>query len=73
MPKATLKFRLPEEQVEHDLAHKAGCMYTILCEMESRFRSHVRHGSDPEWHTDTIESVREYLLNEMADRGVNFN
>lgn len=73
MAKSTLSFDLPEEQVECDMAHKAGCMYAILWELESRFRSHVRHGSDPEWHTETIESVREILLNEMADRSVNFN
>jgi len=73
MPKSTLSFALPEEQVECDMAHKAGDMYSILCGMENRFRSHVKHGSDPEWHTETIESIREFLLNEMADRGVNFN
>jgi hypothetical protein len=73
MPKSILEFNLPEEEVERDMAHKAGDMYSILCEMEARFRSHVKHGSDPEWHTETIESVREFLLNEMADRCVNFN
>lgn len=73
MPKSLLEFSLPEEQVECDMAHKAGDMYSILCSMEDRFRSHVKHGSDPEWHTETIESVREFLLNEMADRCVNFN
>jgi hypothetical protein len=73
MPKSTLIFDLPEEQVECDMAHKAGDIYAILCRMEDRFRSHVKYGSDPEWHTETIESVREFLLNEMADRCVNFN
>jgi len=30
MPKSTLSFDLPEEQVECDMAHKAGDMYSIL-------------------------------------------
>jgi len=37
MPKSTLSFDLPEEQVECDMAHKAGDMYSILCGMEERF------------------------------------
>lgn len=73
MPKALLEFKLPEEQVECDMAHKAGDMYSILWNLEDQFRSHLKHGSNPEWHTETIESVREILLNEMANRCVNFN
>jgi len=55
------------------MAHKAGDMYAILTMMEQHFRSHVKHDAYPEWHTATVESIREILLNEMADRGVNFN
>lgn len=73
MPKATLTYDLPEEQVECDMAHKAGDMYSILCRMEEHFRAHIKHDAYPEWDTETIESVRQILLSEMADRNVNFN
>lgn len=73
MPKSTLSFDLPEEQVECDMAHKAGDMYAILCRLQECFKAHIKHNAYPEWDTPTIESVRELLLNEMADRCVNFN
>ena len=73
MPKSTLSFDLPEEQVECDMAHKAGDMYAVLTRMDQHFRAHVKHDAYPEWDTATVESIREILLNEMAERGVNFN
>ena len=73
MPKSTLIFDLPEEQVECDMAHKAGDMYMILCKLNDCFRAHIKYDAHPEWHTETVESVREILLNEMADHCVNFN
>lgn len=73
MPKSTLSFDLPEEQVECDMAHKAGDMYSILCKLEGYFRAHIKHDAYPEWDTATVESIREILLNEMTDRCVHFN
>jgi hypothetical protein len=73
MPKSILEFNLPEEEVERDMAHKAGDMYAVITMMEQHFRAHVKHDAYPEWDTNTVESIREILLNEMADRGINFN
>lgn len=73
MPKATLTFRLPEEQTEHDMAHKALDMWVVLENLNQELRSHLKYNSHPEWDEKTVEEIRQILLNEMAERGVNFN
>ena len=64
MAKGILKFALPEEQPEFDLACKARDLIFVLNELADSFRSHLRYSSDPDWDTATVEKLYE-LLNRM--------
>lgn len=70
MANATLSFNLPEEQVEFDLACRAGDMHSILIGLDNELRSHLRYNSHPDWDDATVEGIRKILNEAMADRCV---
>lgn len=61
MPKATLSFSLPEDQVEFDQACKAGNVFAAIGIFNEELRSHLKHNKNPEWHTETVESIKTKL------------
>ena len=73
MPKATLTYDLPEEQTDFDMATHAADMWVILNDLDQELRSHLKYDSHPKWHSETVEDIRNIILNAMAERGVNFN
>jgi hypothetical protein len=64
MANGTLSFQLPEERPEFDLACKARDLLVVLDTFDSHLRSHLRHSTDPDWDTATVEKLYE-LLNQM--------
>lgn len=64
MANGTLSFQLPEEQPEFDLACKAGDLLFVLNGFANNLRSHIRHSTDPDWDTATVEKLYE-TLNQM--------
>lgn len=73
MANGTLSFSLPEEQVEFDQACKAGDMYSVLNELDSELRNHLKHNTRPHLHDATVEEIRQILNNLMMDRSIHFN
>jgi len=73
MAKGQLTFNLPEEQVEWDMANKAGEMYSLLTSLDQELRNHLKYASHPEWHYETVEDIRKILTDAMLERGINFN
>ena len=64
MADGILSFKLPEEQPEFDLACKARDLLCVLDGFDSHLRAHIRHSTDPDWDTATVEKLYE-LLNQM--------
>lgn len=64
MANGTLSFQLPEEQPEFELACKAGDLLFVLNGLANNLRSHLRHSTDPDWDTATVEKIYE-ILNRM--------
>lgn len=73
MAKATLTYDLPEEQTEFMMATHASDMWAVLSKLDGELRSHLKHGSHPEWHADTIEDIRKLLWDLRQERGINFD
>lgn len=64
MANGTLSFQLPEEQPDFELACKAGDLLFVLNGLANNLRSHLRHSTDPDWDTATVEKIYE-ILNRM--------
>jgi hypothetical protein len=64
MADGTLSFKLPEERQEFDLACKASDLLFVLDGFANHLRSHIRHSTDPDWDTATVEKLYE-LINQM--------
>jgi hypothetical protein len=70
MPKATLTFKLPEEDSEHRLAINGHKYYSILWEFDQWLRSEMKY---QDHETIQTESVRDKLRELMDNDGVNFD
>lgn len=63
MPKATLTFKLPEEQEEFELALNAGAHSTILWELDQVLRGKIKYVPDSQSKevTQTYQEIRDKL------------
>ena len=73
MANGSLSFSLPEEQVEFEQSVKAGDMYSVLVELDSELRNHLKHDTHPNWDGVTVEEIRKILNDLMIDRSIHFN
>lgn len=67
MPIATLKFKLPEEQHEFDLAIRSGSAKSMLWDFSNQLRGWYKHHHDFKDSNDAVTKIREEfyrLLNE---------
>lgn len=70
MSKATLSFKLPEELAEFTTASKAQDLASIIYSLENELRSKLKYNSHPEWDEATIESIRQWIIEEKQFRGI---
>ena len=71
---AILKFNLPEDQSDFDLAVTASKAQSALWEMDQWLRSQYKYMSDEEYSEDkyeTYEKCREQLREIMFENGLN--
>ena len=71
---AILKFNLPEERSDFDLAVNGTKMHSVLWEMDQWLRSQYKYMSDEEYSEDkyeTYEKCREHLRELMFENGLN--
>ena len=73
--KAILKFNLPEEQSEFDLANNASKYYSVLWDLDQYLRNFVKYPSDREDPilTDTMAKVRDELWKLMNEHNLNLD
>jgi hypothetical protein len=75
MPEAILKYNLPEEQDDFELAVNAGKYYSVLWDLDQYLRNFVKYPSDREDPilTDTMAKVRDELWKLINEHNLDFN
>jgi len=72
---AILKFNLPEDHIEFEMAVNGSKMHSVLWEMDQWLRAQYKYMSDGEYSKDkyeTFEKCREQLREIMFENGVKF-
>lgn len=72
---AILKFNLPEDHIEFEMAVNASKMYSVLWEMDQWLRAQYKYMPDTEYSQDkydTFEKCRDQLREIMFENGVKF-
>lgn len=74
MPKLKLKFKLPEEQSEANLAIKGGEYFAVLHDIDQKLRDITKYNNNPfaggkatEEQIQLAEQIREYLREQNID------
>jgi len=73
---AILKFNLPEDHPEFEMATKGSDMHSVLWEMDQWLRAQYKYMPDESYSEDkynTYFEVREKLREIMFERGINFD
>ena len=72
---AILKFNLPEERPEFELAVDASKWYSVCWDMDQYLRSQTKYAHDdmPEEVYETLSKTREKLHQILGENSVNFN
>lgn len=61
MPKAILKFDLPDEQGDFDAAIHGREALSVLWDIDQRLRSLLKHGNPTEQEARLAEEIREMI------------
>ena len=70
MPKATLSFQLPEEDIEHRHAVNALSYLCVINEYDQYLRGLVKYGPEDDVKSFTPEVAREQLRQIIESKGV---
>jgi hypothetical protein len=72
---AILKFNLPEDHIEFEMAVNGSKMHSVLWEMDQWLRAQYKYMPDTEYSKDkydTFEKCRDQLREIMFENGVKF-
>ena len=72
---AILKFNLPEDHIEFEMAVNGSKMHSVLWEMDQWLRAQYKYMSDDDYSKDkydTFEKCRDQLREIMFENGVKF-
>ena len=69
--KATLSFSLPDEREEHETAVHAMDYRAVLGEVDNKLRDCLKYGHTYKSIEEAFDGIRQLLLTEMAERGIN--
>lgn len=70
MPKATISFDLPSEQIEYEVANKAPKYLYALCEYDIWLRNQLKHVPHPENVANALASARDKLYSILNEEGI---
>jgi len=73
MPRATLSFKLPEEEVEFLAAHSGQGWKHLVLDVLSHLKTQISHGKITDEKAAAFEEVRELIWHSIEDRGLNAN
>ena len=72
---AILKFNLPEDHIEFEMATNGSKMHSVLWEMDQWLRQQYKYMPDNEYSEDkyeTFEKCRDQLREIMFENGIKF-
>jgi hypothetical protein len=68
---ATLKFNLPEEREDFEIAVKAGAMYAVLWDIKQLFRDELKYnGNLTEKERELTENHQSKFFDLLHDNGI---
>ena len=72
---AILKFNLPEDRIEFELAANASKWYSVCWDIDQYLRAETKYAPDsmPEEVYESLSKTREKLREIMSDNNVNFD
>jgi hypothetical protein len=72
--KAILEFDLDKDEDAHsfEVASKAQNILYILTQTLQSTRSHIKYGTEPSWNTETVEAIRQRIIDLAVEQGVDF-
>lgn len=72
---AILKFNLPEDRIEFELATNASKWYSVCWDIDQYLRAETKYAPDsmPEEVYESLSKTREKLREIMSDNNVNFD
>lgn len=74
MPGAILKYNLPEEQSEFELACLAGKMFCALWDITQELRKYYKYDHDFKSADDAVEKIRDTVLDIIYEQqGINLD
>lgn len=73
MPKAQLTYKLPEEQVDFDLANKAENWYSTLWGLDRYLRDQLKYGHNFKTGDKALEETRKLLHKLMEENKISFD
>lgn len=73
MPIATLKFKLPEEQIEFDTAIQANAAKSMLWDFSQQLRSWQKYGNDFTDPEDTLDKIRTEFYRLINEHNINID
>lgn len=73
MPIAILKFKLPEEQYEFDIAIKSNDTKRMLWDFSQQLRSWRKHGNDFTDPEDALDKIRTEFYRLINEHNINID
>jgi hypothetical protein len=70
MPRATLTFRLPDEESDFRDAVDGWRAKCVLRSLDEHLRSQIKHGELPDEIEVALQELREWLSSECAEHGL---
>jgi hypothetical protein len=70
---AILKFQLPEDQQEFDMAVKASDIHAALWDFKQKLRGHIKYEEHPAEVHEMLYKVREELNQSLTDYSVDLD
>lgn len=73
MPNITIKYKLPEERFEFDLANKAEKWYSVLWDLDQYLRNKLKYDEKlSKGENKAFEEIREHLHELMEENNISF-
>ena len=71
MPKVTVEFNLPEEQMEYDVVNQSQKMHRFLWDFSQQLRSWYKYHHDFKDADDALSKIREEFYRLLDEHAVN--
>jgi hypothetical protein len=71
--KAVLKFNLPEEREEFEMASQSQKLFYAISEFDNFLRGKIKHADLTDEQYETYDTIRQELWNRLSDENINLH